>query len=375
MDRKLGLRRVFWVERKWIVLLCLVALPGVFLEGDLKHALSTYRDLIIPLLFLWGFIAARLRRTEVTALAKVFVLLAVATAALGIAQYFSGRFMWLQSVENQEWQEFKLGLIQASPIGTWLRVENWLPVGLYQQTNDFGNFLMLPLCVALAWAVAPGQSRRVRFFWSTACAILFVALALCFFRSGVLTIVAAVVFWLAFRKRRLSIRALCWVTLAAAIFLGIILYSGLLDFDQFGTVFGRFDMLTAAISLLWEHPLALLTGGFSSAYHLAYDQVQMVHNLALYGLIRFGLPATVALYVIYSRILGRLKAGVDLASRENRDFQLLLFAGLALVILLYGQTATVIDNIQNTMWLSFWFGVGYYHCESRQERDGLDGVS
>lgn len=375
-DKRWGTCPPFQVERKWIAMLCLLALPGAFLEGDLKHALSTYRDFIIPVLFLWGFVAMRLRRNEVIRLAQVYVVLAAATAVLAIAQYQTGDFLWLQTPANAEWQEFKLGLIQASPIGAWLGTKDALPLGLYAETNDFGNFLILPICAAFAWAVTPGRTRGTRALWGIAGVILLAALILCFFRSGLLTVLAIWVFWLAFRNRRISTRALLWVGASAVALLGLVLYSGLLAFDQFGTVLGRFDMLMDALRLVWTHPLALLTGGFSSLYLLGYDQVQLVHNLELYSIIRFGLLSTLVLFALYYCILKRLKISVDDAERGDRDFRLILFAGVALMILLYGQTATLIDNIQNTMSLSFWAGVGYYHHEYTQGFDPAvsDGV-
>src|SRR5271168_866770 len=328
-----GLRPSFETEGRWIAVLSLLALPSAIFEPDLKHALSTYRDLMVPLWFLWGFVAMRLRRDEVRSLAKLYVLVAASTAILAIVQFLTGNFLWLQSPENAEWQEFKLNLIHVSPIGSWLGVADTLPVGLYQQTNDFGVYLILPICVAFAWAVAPMGSKMARIFWGVTCLLLVGALILCFFRSGFLTVLMACLFWLGFRKRRISTKRLLWAGGCVAATLGLLLYSGLLAFDEFGTVAGRMELFGDGLRLVVAHPLVVLTGGFSRFFLLAYDQVQLVHNLELYSLIRFGLGATLVLLGLYTFILKRLRLSTDDLGAGDRDFRLLLFTGAAAVML------------------------------------------
>jgi len=149
----------------------------------------------------------------------------------------------------------------------------------------------------------------------------------------------------------------------------LFLTQGILDWDQFGSFQGREEMVSSAIRLVKAHPEVLLTGGFSDLYHAQSRETQEIHNLALYSVVHYGLPATILLFAFFIRLFRRAVATARSMQGLERNILIATCASITATFILYGATTMVIDSIQTSIWLMFWVGVseyliGFQQCKS-----------
>ena len=352
------------VERDELALIFLIAVfafVSVFLERDKAHALSLYRDLMAPLVFFALLTSIRLERREVLALVKGFVLVAAATALLGLLQYATGKYLWVLRPEDVDWQAFKTSFIRSFFLGEWLRTGTTLPAGLYATTNNFASYLVIPCLVAYALGWAPRLQNGGRTLWRACFLVMLAALFLTFSRGSILTLLVAWVVIRAFRERhRITPMQMGLVGAAGTLVVAVIIVSGVFSFDELGTVRGRFIMISAGWELLIDHPELLIAGGFTEDYRTHYYAGQLVHNLELYMLIQYGLIVTVAWLLLVARQLGKTYGLLRSPDPDARAVALSVFAGVGVTVFVYAQTTSFVDNIQSAMWLFFWLGIAVH---------------
>jgi hypothetical protein len=343
-----------------IGLVAVATLPSMWFLDNLRQAVSSYRDLLLPLFFYLGFRAANLDRRQILGLVRWFVVLASAAAVLGIVQYTTGQFLFLQSEDDALWQSYKVGGARSSLLGGWLGLNDTLALGFYSGVNNFATYLLIPCCVALAWGLSPAMKRKERLFWLTCAGLLIFGLLFTFFRTGYLALamMALVIVW--FRKRPLSLRSAIVAAVAVLAMLAVALGTDLLAWDQFATVQGRSSMILDALDLIARHPLALLTGGYNELYYADYYQIQAIHNVGLYMLVRFGMLSALALLAFYWGCLKSNYRAVNVLSGSDRDLALGLFAGVGVILIFLAQTTSFLDSVQNSMWLAFWLAAASY---------------
>jgi O-Antigen ligase len=343
-----------------ILALAVCAAPSILFESDMAHAASVYRDLLVPFLFFFLLMQCRLERKQVHALIKLACALALANACLGILQYATGNYLWFAGAGEAEWQEYKIGLARLSILGESLAPGNALPIGMYTGANNFASFLSLPLCVSTTLAFTREIGRRRRIFCLAASLLLFVCLLLTIFRSGLVVFAASMtlVFLLLHSEKKIARVAAVAGLLALLGFL--FLTQGILDWDQFGSFQGREEMVSAAVRLIKAHPEVLLTGGFSDLYRAQSRETQEIHNLALYSVVHYGLPATIVLFAFFLLFFQRaVKAARNMHGPE-RNVLIAVCASVTASVFLYGATTMVIDSVQTSIWMLFWVGMGGY---------------
>ncbi|MBW1929012.1 MAG: O-antigen ligase family protein [Deltaproteobacteria bacterium] len=355
--------RKVYLSRSEVILVLFIAtaaLPSVGLESDTRHALSVYRDLILPLVFFAGFLLIRLNRQQVIKLLKIFVLAATASAILGIIQFKTGHYLWTMRFEDVWWQNFKTDFIRSSMIGQLLNVKDTLPVGLYATTNNFASYLVIPAVCAFALATFPLRSRSEKLVWRMCSVTLFVALLFTFSRGSLFTFLVACLPLVWFQSRKyVSLASMFFVIGISVLIIAAILVTGILSWDQLGTLQGRAMMLQAGVELIKDHPEALLTGGFTEEYRTYYYQPQLAHNVALYAILQFGLLATLGWLFLVWHNLRIMWSGIKSENDiESKLLGMALLSGLFATVFLYAQTTSFIDNVQSSMWLFFWIGVG-----------------
>jgi hypothetical protein len=355
-NRKSHLKKI---ELILLLFTIITAFPGVFLESDTRHALSVYRDFTVPLIFFAGFLSLGLSRQQTVRLVKLFVLVSVASAILGIIQYRTDNYLWFMRPEDERWQSFKTGFLRGSMIGQLLGVKSTLATGLFATTNNFAAYLVIPLILAFALATLPSSSLRERLWWKASFILLLVTLFFTFSRSSLFTFLAAWVFLVWFRrKRRLSVLALTGVVAIGILLIGLVLLSGVVSWDQLGTFRGRGTMFQAGLELLTDHPEALIAGGFTEDYRAHYYGAQLVHNLPLYVILQFGLLTVVSWLLLVAVELRSALKVVHSEDQEIKSLGLALFGGLAFTVFLYAQTTSFVDSVQSSLWLFFWMGIG-----------------
>jgi O-antigen ligase len=349
-----------------ILALAICAAPSILFESNTTHAASVYRDLLVPFLFFFLLMRCRLERQHVHALIRLACALALANAFLGVLQYATGSFMWFAGAEEGDWQAYKIGLARLSVFGESLAPGNALPVGLYTGANNFACYLSLPLCLASTLAFTREIGRRKKFLCLAASVLLFVCLLLTIFRSGLVVFAASMtlVFLLLHPEKKSACVAAVAGLLALLGFL--FLTQGILDWDQFGSFQGREEMVSAAVRLIKAHPEVLLTGGFSDLYHAQSRETQEIHNLALYSLVHYGLPATTLLFAFFIRFFRRAVKAARSMRGPERNVLVAICASIAANVFLYGATTMLIDSVQTSIWLLFWVGVGGYLIEFQQ---------
>ncbi|MSR05494.1 MAG: hypothetical protein EXR93_00270 [Gemmatimonadetes bacterium] len=340
-----------------ILVIAVTAFISIFLATDQNHALSAYRDLMAPMLLFWVVTTIRLTRDQVLALVRVAIWVAFASAGLGMIQIWTGRFLWLLRPEDVWWQEYKTGFIRSFFLGRWLGVGTTLPSGLFATTNNFAVYLMIPTLAVMAMAWTPGQ-RGGWWSYKAVFGVLLLCLVLTFSRSSLITVLMGWVVWRSLRHRS-SVPA-GRLAAAGAIAGGmalLIVVSGVVSFDALGTLRGRGTMIGAALSLVKDHPAVLATGGLTDLYRSRYYSAQPVHNVLLYGVVQYGLPATLAWLGLVLLTLAR--GARTLASRDAvpRALSLGTAIGVGLTALVYAQTTSFIDNVQAGATLAFWMGV------------------
>jgi O-Antigen ligase len=349
-----------------ILALAMCAAPSILFESNTAHAVSVYRDLIVPFLFFFLLVRCRLERQHAHALIKLACALALANACLGLLQYVTGNFLWFAGAEEADWQAYKIGLARLSIFGESLAPGNTLPIGLYTGTNNFACYLSLPLCLASTLVFTRGIGKRKRVLCLAASSLLFVCLLLTIFRSGLVVFAASItlVFLLLHPEKKIARVAAVAGLLALLGFL--FLTQGILDWDQFGSFQGREEMVSAAVTLIKAHPEVLLTGGFSDLYHAQSRETQEIHNLALYSLVHYGLPATILLLAFFIRFFRRAMAAARSMRGPERNVLVAICASIAANVFLYGATTMLIDSVQASIWLLFWVGMGGYLIEFQQ---------
>jgi hypothetical protein len=362
-----------------VALLAIFAFPAIFFEYKTLHALSVYRDLLVPFLFVSIFLHAGLDKEHVRTLIRLACVLAVANACLGIVQYTTGNYLWLAGPDEAEWQAYKTGLARLSIFGDFLGVQDTLPVGLYTGANNFACFLSLPLCLTTTLAFSRQLSVWQRLACSLASLLMFVCLLFTIFRSGLLVYVTSMmVVYLLLSPRRSGTRVA--VVLALAGLAAILFFTqGLFDWDGFGSFEGRQEMIADAFALMKSHPELLLTGGYTDLYHLLSKQTQEIHNLALYSIVQFGLPATALFFAYFIRFFRRAMRAVRSAAGIERNVLVAVVVSIAANVFVYGSTTMLIDSVQTSIWLLFWVGVATYlmafQKDKSEERSGAQVTS
>jgi hypothetical protein len=349
----------------WLILgLAVLAWPGILLESNTVHAASVYRDFLLPFLLFFALVHAGLTTKDVRTLVALMCAFAVANACLGIVQYATGQFLWFAGPDEAEWQAYKTGLAKLSVFGSWLGVKDTLPVGLYTGTNMFGCFLSVPLCVTTTLAFSRDLQKFQRLVCLLAAAILLVCLLFTMFRSGLLVyLVSMMAVYLYLGRRGSWPRVLVVAALAVAAGL-LFLSQGVFDWDQFGSLEGRGEMVSSAVALIKARPELLLTGGFGDLYHAQSRETQEIHNLALYSIVHFGLPATVLFFAFFLRLLRRAFRAVRSATGIERSVLVAVITSITANVFVYGSSTMVIDSVQTGVWLMFWAGMAAYLCSS-----------
>ena len=340
-----------------IALLGVFALPSVFLEDHFLHSVSTYRDLMVPFVFLFCFLKAGIDLPQLRKLVVAACCLILFNAILGIIQFKTGNYLWFANEDEMDWQVYKIGLVKISLLGEFLGIKDALPAGLYSGTNNFGLYLTIPLCICGTVVLSRNFARRERVFCLLASATLFVCLVLTIFRSGLLvyfTSILAIYLFVTPRFRQVRLIA---VLLIAATFAVFFLSQGVFDFDSFGTFSARQGMLSDAWTLIKSHPEVLLAGGFTDLYHQQFRQEQEIHNLMLYAIVKYGLLATLCFYCIVGFALWRAVRAVKTSVGPERDILLSLTVSLSANVFLCGLSTMIIDSVQTTIWLLFWLGI------------------
>jgi hypothetical protein len=347
-------------ERLLILLLCVFALPALFFESNTPHAASVYRDLMLPFVFLLVFLQAGLEKEQIHRLIKLACVFALANAFLGIVQYATGNYLWFAGPDELEWQAYKTGLAKLSIFGDFLGVHDSLPTGLYTGANMFACFLSVPLCLVTTLAFFAGLAKGRRVICLSASVVMFVCLLLTMFRSGLLVFAASMMVVYLFLSRRQGFLRVVTVSALAGLIAILFLTQGLFDWDQFGSFAGRQEMISAAFALTKAHPELLLTGGFTDLYHMQSREIQEIHNIVLYSIVQFGLPATVLFFTFFIRFFRRAFRAVKEVRGIERSVLVAILASIGANLFLYGSTTMLIDSVQTTTWLLFWAGIASY---------------
>jgi O-antigen ligase len=347
-------------QRLLILLLAVFAFPAIFFEYNTAHAASVYRDLMLPFLFLLVFLQAGLEKEQIHRLIKLGCVFALANAFLGIAQYTTGNYLWFAGSDEAEWQAYKTGLAKLSTFGDFLGVQDVLPTGLYTGANMFAFFLSLPLCLLTTLGFFGGLSRHKRIACLLASGVMFLCLLFTMFRSGLLVFATSMMTVYLFLSRRRGVLRLVTVSVLAGLVAILFLTQGLFDWDQFGSFEGRQEMISAAFALIKTHPELLLTGGYADVYHLQSRETQEIHNLALYSVIQFGLPATTLFFAFFIRFFRRAFRAARGTTGVERSVIVAIGASIGANVFLYGSTTMLIDSVQTTIWLLFWAGIASY---------------
>ena len=347
-------------ERLLILLLAVFAFPATFFESNTAHAASVYRDLMVPFLFLFVFLKAGLEKEQIHTLIKLACIFALANAVLGIVQYTTGNYLWFAGPDEAEWQAFKTGYAKLSIFGDFLAVQDSLPTGLYTGANMFACFLSLPLCLVTTLAFFGGLPKRKRIICLIASAVMFVCLLFTMFRSGLLVFAASMMMVYLFLSRRRGLLRLATVSVVGGVIAILFLTGGMFDWDQFGSFEGRQEMISDAFTLMKAHPELLLTGGYTDLYHFQSRETQEIHNVALYSIVQYGLPATVLFFAFFIRFFLRAFRAAKEVKGLERSVLLAIVASIGANVFLYGSTTMLIDSIQTTTWLLFWVGIASY---------------
>ncbi len=347
-------------QRLMVLLLAVFAFPALFFESNTAHAASVYRDLMAPFLFFLVFLQAGLGKEQIHWLIKLACVFALANAFLGILQYATGNYLWFAGPDEAEWQAYKTGLAKLSGFGDFLGVQDTLPTGLYTGANMFACFLSLPLCLVTTLAFFGGLPRGRRLVCFIASVVMFVCLLFTMFRSGLLVFAASMMTVYLFLSRRRGVLRVVTVSVLAGLIAILFFTQGLLDWDQFGSFAGRQEMISAAFALMKSHPELLLTGGYADVYHLQSRETQEIHNLALYSVIQFGLPATALFFAFFIRFLVKAFRAARQITGIERSVIVAIRASIGANVFLYGSTTMLIDSVQTTIFLLFWAGIASY---------------
>jgi O-antigen ligase len=368
--KRIGPLEKIYPERTLILLLAILALPAIFFEYNTAHAASVYRDLMLPFIFLLVFLQAGIGKEQIHTLIKLGCVFALANAVLGIVQYTTGNYLWFAGPDEAEWQAYKTGLAKLSGFGDFLGVQDTLPTGLYTGANMFACFLSVPLCLLATLAFFGNLPKRQRLVCFLGSLVMFVCLLFTMFRSGLLVFVASMMTVYLFLSRRRGVLRVATVAVLASAIAILFLTQGLLDWDQFGSFEGRQEMISDAFTLIKAHPELLLTGGYTDLYHLQSRETQEIHNLGLYSIVQFGLPATVVFFAFFIRFFRRAFRAARQVAGLERSVLVAIAASIGANVFLYGSTTMLIDSVQTTIWLLFWAGIASYLIAYASDNSG-----
>jgi len=356
-------RKVFRSLLPLLLMLMTAGFFSVFQDSDAKHAASVYRDFVLPVVFLLGFLLLPLGHEQVLFLIKLFILGAAACSILALVQFATDAGMWTANEQQEAWQEFKAGMIRETFWGRLLGVGHTLPVGLSSATNNLASFLIFP-----AAAVLPLCSDRVpvcegRRVWRLSFCLMTAALVVSCSRGPLLTVIAAALCfrWLS-RAGRVTAGKLVSCALMTGAAATALLWTGLLSWDALGTGEGRLEMAGDAVDLIRSRPAMLMAGGVTGEYQETYHRDQVVHNSLLYIILQFGLPALIlSAWIVLSQVRQMLRGIGDSDSAVSR-VGLAVLCGVTVNLLLFMQTTSFFDSVQASFILYFWIGLGVHLC-------------
>jgi O-antigen ligase len=98
-------------------------------------------------------------------------------------------------------------------------------------------------------------------------------------------------------------------------------------------------------------------------------ETQEIHNLALYSVVQYGLPATLLFFAFFFRLFRRAIRAAREGAQPGRSVLVAIGASLSANVLLYGSTTMLIDSVQTTTWLLFWAGIASYLIAYAAARD------
>jgi O-antigen ligase len=143
--------------------------------------------------------------------------------------------------------------------------------------------------------------------------------------------------------------------------------------DGFGSFLGRIDMWYAGFSVISTNPALLLTGGLTDTFMQLFPFGQLIHNLFLYLILQFGLPAAAAWTALIVVELGRARNVRHLENGLIRNIGTAVLVGLSATVFFYSQTAPLIDSVQAGLWLFFWLGICQHLAGHDQETQWCGG--
>jgi len=347
----------------------LAAIPAVAVAVDTKHFLSAYRDFVGPFLFFLGFALLGMTSREALVLVRVAVVLATLSVFLGFVQYSTGEYRYFQTFD-EGWEQFKVGGVQTSTVNIMLGRS--LPVGLFSTVNNFSLYLFIPLFAAAALGSSAQATKAGQLLWRAAAVLLFVGICLTLLRSAMLAAVGgfAVLAWMR-RGRRQLLLAIFLSVLGASVAWLALLGPSILAWDGWGSLRGRVDMLTVAQDVLQGNPLLVLTGGATERYMRTYYGEQLVHHLAFYVILQFGLFAAIGFVAFWIVLLWRFLRTLRMDNPESPRLLAALVVGLGSMIFLLGQVHSLIPTVQIAMNIFFWAGMAHGLCAPAEIQPGV----
>lgn len=241
--------------------------------------------------------------------------------------------------------------------------------GAVGESNQYGAFVALTLPAAIAMAVS--AKGWWRWFWTGAAALTAGTLIMTVSRGAFVAVFFASAFGAYLFRRYLSLgKIMTWGALAAlagVVVLIVVISAGFGDLlyervvsgysskDMSGTSSGRTEIWAAAIAMMFQHPLTLLTGfGWNSYWIMPFRYSP--HNYYLAQWFNLGLPGLITSVVLLVIPIRTALQSFVVAMSSGKFSLAAPLAGFVFAALAYASATFFVDLY--VPWIYFWAYAG-----------------
>jgi hypothetical protein len=336
-----------------LILLFLLSVMVTFLiTQKFQITLSAARNALVLLVGVNLFDRVSLSERQLSGILTTFLIGALIAASWGIAQSQLGLKM-VPSIFDMHLTpqgsrdqlltviRWKYGLLSAAHLA---RFQTTLAMGFSAFSNNFAASMAFALVVSM-YFYRKHPSLRVLFGFVTGIfvlAILLSASRIPLLASCFVTIPFFILFYAGSPHRIGFVRVAFFYTLGIGAW--IVLASGILGFDNFGTLSGRTSLNISGLSIALSDSTTMLFGGRAADYYSQF--LQSPHNMLIYLFLQFGIIGTIPFVVLFFVVISEIISGRRTLAQRHPEFAPYadLALGASLWMIAYGLTWSVVES-------------------------------
>lgn len=351
-----------------LVILLLVSAIIIFqglnflINSDLSSSLFRIRSMALPL-FLIAMVNDQIKNKEDLKRAiNIILIVSLIATVIVYLQFSTGEFYILQNdsvtTDDPNFINWYLSSTEDSYLFNLvgLHIKGPMPpVGLNYFKFGYSEKIIVP--ASLFFALFKFETGKKRYVCLILFFFLFLATLLTGSRSVLLALLFAVLIIHLFYKKRLKWRFILFIIFsifAITYMVGPLL--SIVNLSEFGTLVSRMFYMDDFYKFIQDHPLVLFAGSNPESYLDLTGSLQPPHHFFVFGIIYDGIIVTIALFLIFYKLLKATK------NINSNDSELLaigygLWTSLFGFVFIYGQTSYLTWSVPHNMFFCIIIGL------------------